>query len=120
LAASGDLLPEATLSAGRRAARGASSSGQPGMSLARPALFGASGASATLPSPHPLPPMTPPPVQPAPPGAAPPPMPAGVAQGSLHSLFVIEARLRPNGEQRLSRRAVREDPAFFGFPFTGW
>ena len=41
------------------------------------------------------------------------------AQGPEHATLLIEVRPHHNGEVFLSKIAVDQDPAFFGFPFSG-
>ncbi|MGH3005644.1 MAG: hypothetical protein ACRDOS_07055 [Gaiellaceae bacterium] len=124
---SGELIPEATIQAGARAARARTRGGPAVHSAGRPALFGSSGASGLAPVPLPLPSM-------AAPVVTPPPRPARVAARRAapvaagrpspvppaHQALLIEVRPHDNGEVFLSKRALDDDPGFFGFPFSGW
>jgi HKD family nuclease len=124
---SGDLLPEAAIAAGARAARSATRSGVAAQTAGRPVLFGASGATALAPVPAPLPNMAAPAV--TPPSAPAPaartrarrPTAARAARSSgAHKALLIEVRPHHNGEVFLSKLAVNDDPGFFGYPFSGW
>ncbi len=123
---SGALLPESTIQAGVRAARATTRRGKAAQAAGRPVLFGASGATSLAPAPSPLPPMAAPPVtppaRPRPVTAKPvaPPHQPGAPVLPVHRTFLIEVRPHHNGEIFLSKRAVDEDPGFFGFPFSGW
>lgn len=68
-----------------------------------------------------MPPMAAPVVTPQ---ASPAPVrsrPAALAGApAAHSALLIEVRPHHNGEVFLSKRAVDDDPGFFGYPFTGW
>lgn len=54
----------------------------------------------------------------APAAVVPPPVPPTVAGVAAHAL-VIQLRPHDNGEIFLSMSAVKQNPAFFGFPFSG-
>jgi HKD family nuclease len=126
----GELISEATIAAGARAARTRTRRGSAVHTAGRPVLFSASGAAKLAPAPPPLPPM-------AAPAVTPPSRPtragatrrrarlaataaAGAAPQVLHQALLIEVRPHHNGEVFLSKTAVDDDPGFFGFPFTGW
>lgn len=119
--ASGEVISESAIGAGRRAARSATRTGRLARTAGRSALFGPSGASELPPTPAPLPPMAPAVVSPSPGGGAQRPTRSGGAGAvGTHQALLIEVRPHQNGEVFLSKLAVNEDPGFFGFPFSGW
>jgi len=125
LVAGGDLLSEATIAAGTRAARAATRRGATIRTAGRPRRFGASGATRLAPQPPDLPAMGPQAVAPpSPPARRPAASPVAVAPGGPttagHQAFLIDVRPHDNGEIFLSKKALDEDPGFFGYPFTGW
>jgi HKD family nuclease len=125
LVASGDLLSEATIAAGARAARAASRQGAARRTAGRPRRFGPSGATGLAPEPPELPAMGPAavtPPSPPPRRRAATPVLAGPASPvtTRHQAFLIDVRPHHNGEIFLSKTAIDDDPGFFGYPFTGW
>ncbi len=134
----GDLPSEATLRVVSRAAAAAKRT-TAGMTAApaspvQPSGFGGSKpvsapkpkalpaglpAAPVVPKP-PVPPAVTPPAPPTP--GTPTSVPAAPATPSTAGLqqFFIEVRPHHNGELFLSYTAIREDPAFFDYPFTGW
>ncbi len=136
LYAQGELLSEAVIAQGARAARAATRRSTNARAAGRTSLFGSSGIKVLPPSPEPMPPLppaivVPPPLPPAvvvpppkPPTPAvapttPPATPAATSPG-IHTAFLIEVRPHKNGEIFLSKLAATADPGFFGMPFTGW
>ncbi len=137
----GDLPSEATLRVVSIAAAAAkrTTAGTPAAGPAAPVPASNFGGSKPVMAPKPkalpagLPPAPVVPKSPVPPAVTPPtpapvagtptvttapPAPGGAAGG--HQQFLIEVRPHHNGELFLSYLAIREDPAFFDYPFTGW
>ncbi len=129
LYASGELLAERAIAAGHRAEVAATRSEHAAGTAGRPAFFGASGAALLAPIPSPLPPMAAAAIVPdTSTGTAAhgggkrrrPTRRAPQAASGQHNALLIEVRPHDNGEVFLSKKAVDEDPGFFGFPFSGW
>jgi len=129
LVASGDLLSEAAIAASARAARAVTRRGAALGTAGRPRRFGASSATGFPPAPPDLPAMGPPAVSPTMIAALPPSSPPAAATRVVatptapastgHRAFLIDVRPHHNGEIFLSKKAMDDDPGFFG-SFTSW
>jgi len=104
------VLPEAQTRKTRAAGSGTSTTGHPPTPAfpSIPLVPPSSIPAGTLPPRRQVPATT------APAQTAPPPAPASVTQA-----LVIQIVPHHNGEVFLSKKAVDQDPAFFGWPFTG-
>lgn len=115
LNARGDLPSESDLAKARRAAKGTLPAARNGTRIPDP--FGHS----------PRPSAPPPPTMPQGLPAAPVSIGSGAAAHATQpptpqaaSKLVMEVVPHHNGEVFLSKRAINDDPAFFGHPFAGW